>query len=252
MTPGVDGLVMVDRRTTGPPGPTSATISFEKRVAARVGGAGRKKRGRTRRCGLVLLMSGARGAAGLVAVAATAAPAAAAAVAAAATAAAATAVPAAATAAAAATATGAVFAGLGLVDGEVTPVDFLPVQGGDGGLGLLVAAHLDEPESLAAAGVPVLDHLGALHGAVLRAQLLEVRAGRVVAEVPDVQLAAHLKLLSLLGPVRTRRLLSGFAFERGRRFGPEGRRVKWRQAVRTYEGPANRRTQSENLPKDIR
>jgi hypothetical protein len=34
---------------------------------------------------------------------------------------------------------------------------------------------------------------------VLRAQLLEVRAGDVIAQVTDVQLTAHVKLLSLLG-----------------------------------------------------
>src|SRR4051794_26362132 len=100
---------------------------------------------------------------GLVALAATATAVAAAATAAAATAAVAT-TAAAATAAAAAvaatattaatTATGSVFAGLGFVNGQCATVDFLAVEGGDDGLGLFIASHLDEPEALAAAGFP--------------------------------------------------------------------------------------------------
>src|SRR4051794_3243278 len=86
----------------------------------------------------------------------------------------------------AAAATGAVFLGLGLIDGEVAAVVGLAVEGGDGGLRLGVAAHLDEAEALAAAGVAVLDDFRALDGAVLREQLLEVRAGGVVAEIADV------------------------------------------------------------------
>src|SRR5688572_8232541 len=93
--------------------------------------------------------------------------------------------------AAAATATGTVFAGLGLVDGEGSAVEVLAVQGRDRGLRLGVAAHLDERETLAPTGVPVLNDLGGLHGAVLPTQLLEVRARGVIAEISDVQLAAH-------------------------------------------------------------
>src|SRR5215217_3296344 len=133
---------------------------------------------------------------GLVALAATAAAAATVAAAATAAATAAAAVAAATTAAAAAT----VFARLGFVNGEGPAVDFLAVQGRDRRLGFLVGAHLDEPESLAAAGVPVLNDFRALHGPVRGAQLFEVRAGRVIAQVPDVQLAAHVKLLLLFGP----------------------------------------------------
>src|SRR4051812_20523295 len=82
-------------------------------------------------------------------------------------------------------------AGLGFVDGEGAAVLLLPVEGGDGGLGLLVAAHLDEAEALAPAGVTVLDHFRALDRAVRAAHLLQVRAGGVVTEIPDVQFAAH-------------------------------------------------------------
>ena len=62
----------------------------------------------------------------------------------------------------------------------------LPVQGGDRGLRLGVAAHLHEPEALAAAGVAVLDDFRALHGTVRGAQLLELRARHVVTEIPNV------------------------------------------------------------------
>src|SRR4051812_10162213 len=75
---------------------------------------------------------------------------------------------------------------LGLVDRERPAVVLLPVEGRDRRLRLRVAAHLDEPEALAPAGVPVLNDLGAGHRAVLGAQLLQVGVGDVVAEVPDV------------------------------------------------------------------
>src|SRR5687767_11828785 len=119
---------------------------------------------------------------GLVAVAA--APAAPAAVATAAAAAAATT---AAVAAAATAATAAVFLGLGLVDGERAPTAFLAVERRDGRLGLRVAAHLDEPEALAAARVAVRDDLRAGHGAVTGEHLLELRAIDVVAQISDIQ-----------------------------------------------------------------
>jgi hypothetical protein len=55
---------------------------------------------------------------------------------------------------------------------------FLAIQGGDCSLSLFIGAHLDEPESLASAGFPVADHFSALHGAVLREQLFQIRASR--------------------------------------------------------------------------
>src|SRR5262245_28680012 len=77
-------------------------------------------------------------------------------------------------AAAAATAAAAVLLGAGLVDGQVAAADLRAGQRGDGGLGLLVAAHLDEAEALRAAGVTVHDHLGRLHRAVGGEHLLQV------------------------------------------------------------------------------
>jgi hypothetical protein len=55
---------------------------------------------------------------------------------------------------------------------------FLTVQGCDSCLSFFIATHLDESESLAAAGFPVADHFSALHGAVLREQLFQIRASR--------------------------------------------------------------------------
>src|SRR4051794_16013493 len=98
---------------------------------------------------------------------AAAAVAAAAATAAAAVAAASTATAAAAVAAAS-TATAAAALGLGpcFVHGQASAIDLLAVEGGNGGLGLLVAAHLHETEALRAPGVAVHDDLGGLHGPV--------------------------------------------------------------------------------------
>ena len=130
----------------------------------------REQPARDKRMGLLRYLLSQRMPTRRVLVAPATAAATAAAVAAAATTAAAA--PAAATTAAVATAAAAataraVFAGLGLVDGQGAAVVLLAVEGGDGGLGLVVAAHLDEAEALAPAGVAVLDDFGALDGAVL-------------------------------------------------------------------------------------
>jgi hypothetical protein len=124
----------------------------------------------------------------------------------------------------AATGPGPRLAGLGLVDGKLAAAVVLPIQGGDRRLSFGVAAHLDKPETLAAAGLAVLDHLGTLHRAVRRAQLLKVSACRVIAQIPNIQLAAHVIAPIASWGCRTRRLLSGFESERGRGSGPEGRR----------------------------
>src|SRR5262249_45217049 len=70
----------------------------------------------------------------------------------------------------------------GLVDREHPPVGLLAVQGGDGGLGLLVATHLDEAEALGAARVPAQDDLGRLHAAVRRKQALQTAVGRFIRD----------------------------------------------------------------------
>jgi hypothetical protein len=89
------------------------------------------------------------------------------------------------------TATAAILAGLGFVDGEPSAVVFLVVEAVDGGLGLGLGVHLDEPEPLAPAGVAVLDDLGALDGPELREELLELRAVDLIGQITDIQLLAH-------------------------------------------------------------
>jgi hypothetical protein len=94
-------------------------------------------------------------------------------------------------AAPATTAAAAVLAGTGFVDGEGPAVVLLAVEGRDRRVGFLVVGHLDEPEALAPAGVPVVDHLGGQDLPVRAEQLLQLRAIHRVAQVPDVQLLSH-------------------------------------------------------------
>src|SRR5271165_2324417 len=63
---------------------------------------------------------------------------------------------------------------LGFVDGQRSAVMLLAVERLNGGLGFLVAAHLDEAEPLGAAGVAILDDLGRHDRAVLPKQLRQV------------------------------------------------------------------------------
>src|SRR5690606_14628201 len=106
--------------------------------------------------------------------------------------AAATAVAAGATTAAVAAAARTRLAGTSLIDRQATAVGLPVVEAVDGGLRLGIAAHLHEAEALAAPRLAIRDDLGALDGAVLREQLLQVRAVHAVREIPDVQFLAHL------------------------------------------------------------
>src|SRR5205085_449235 len=67
----------------------------------------------------------------------------------------------------------ALFARLGLVDGQAPALVLGAVHGRDGLLG--PAGHLDEPEPAAATGFTVRDHLRFGDRAVLPEQLLQVR-----------------------------------------------------------------------------
>src|SRR5205823_4317853 len=71
------------------------------------------------------------------------------------------------------------------------PVMVLTIQSRDRSLRLFVRSHLHKPKALAAARLAVRDDFGAADGAVLRKQLFQIRTRRVVAQVPNVQLAAH-------------------------------------------------------------
>jgi hypothetical protein len=55
---------------------------------------------------------------------------------------------------------------------------FLAIQSGDRSLSFFIGPHLDESEPLASTGLAVTDHFCAGHGAVLRKQLLQIRASR--------------------------------------------------------------------------
>ena len=95
-------------------------------------------------------------------------------------------------------ATRAIFLGLGFVDGQCAAVVILTVERGDRGLRFLIRPHLDESEALAAAGITVGNDLGGLDAAVLAEELFQVRAADVVAQVPHVKLAAHVRYLLYL------------------------------------------------------
>jgi hypothetical protein len=89
-------------------------------------------------------------------------------------------------------ATAAVFLRLGFIDGQSATAMFLAVERRDGCLGFIVAAHFDESETLATAGVPIGDDLGALDSPVSGKQLFQRRAIDIVAQISDIQLLAHL------------------------------------------------------------
>jgi hypothetical protein len=77
-------------------------------------------------------------------------------------------------------------AGLGFIDGQGSAIILRAVQGRNGRLGLLIAAHFDETEAFAAAGIAVADDLGRLHGSVRAKQFFQLRRSDVVAQIPDV------------------------------------------------------------------
>src|SRR5262249_32309588 len=70
--------------------------------------------------------------------------------------------------------------GSGLVDSQGTAIDLLAVEARNGGLGLLIRAHLDEPEPLGTTGVPIHDDLRRLNRAELPEHGLEIAVGGVV------------------------------------------------------------------------
>src|SRR6185369_1061950 len=95
---------------------------------------------------------------------------------------------AAATAAEAAAAAAAAFAGPGLVDGDVTAIKRLAVEGGDGLVGLGAVGELHEAEAAGAAGVAVHNQRRGGDGSVGLEQLAELVLGRVEREIAYVEL----------------------------------------------------------------
>jgi hypothetical protein len=65
-------------------------------------------------------------------------------------------------AAASATSAGAIFTGLGYIDGQGSALMVLAVESGDRRLRLGLRGHLDESKALGAAGIAVGDHFGGL------------------------------------------------------------------------------------------
>ena len=63
---------------------------------------------------------------------------------------------------------------------------FLAVEGRDCCGSFFVAAHFNEPETLAATGFPIGDYFSALHGAVCAEEFLQSRAIHIVAHVSNV------------------------------------------------------------------
>jgi hypothetical protein len=82
--------------------------------------------------------------------------------------------PAAATAAAATTAAP-LFAWASFVDREGATVVLLQIKAFDSGCRFSIAGHFDEAETFATTGVAVHDDFGALHSAIFREQLLQIR-----------------------------------------------------------------------------
>jgi hypothetical protein len=89
----------------------------------------------------------------------------------------------------------ALFARAGFVDGQGATVVLLAIEGSDRGLGLVVVAHFDEPETLAAAGVPVVDDLGGCDRPICAEELFQLGAVNTIGQITDVQLLTHWDLL---------------------------------------------------------
>ena len=90
-----------------------------------------------------------------------------------------------------ATAAGTFFTGLGFIDRQGTAAMFLAVEGGDRGLSLGIAAHLDKAETLGAAAVTIHDDLRAGDRAVRPEQLFESCTVNIVAQITDIQFFTH-------------------------------------------------------------
>jgi hypothetical protein len=91
----------------------------------------------------------------------------------------------------AATGAGAIFAGLGHINGKGSAGMILAVQRGNSRLCLGFRSHLDESKAFGAAGIAVSDHFGGLDGTMCLKQRLQIGASHVIAQIANIQLAAH-------------------------------------------------------------
>src|SRR5262249_13564271 len=94
-------------------------------------------------------------------------------------------------AAAATTAAATLLPRLGLADGQGPAAAIRALGGVDGLRGLTVIVHADEPEAARPAGLPVGNHLGASHLAVLLKQGQQIVGGRGPDQVADVNILRH-------------------------------------------------------------
>lgn len=90
------------------------------------------------------------------------------------------------------TAAAAAFTGLGLVDGEVTAVDVLAVEGRDGGLRLGVVRHFDEAEAAGTTGLAIHDQRRGSDRAEGLEERVQLTFRSAEREITDVQF--HLRL----------------------------------------------------------
>jgi len=88
-----------------------------------------------------------------------------------------------------------VFPWFGFVDSECPPVHVFAVQGVDGGLSLLIAAHLDKTKAFGTPRVPVRDHLGRLNCPKLLEHPLQITVRRSIRRLPTYTFFATLGLL---------------------------------------------------------
>jgi hypothetical protein len=89
------------------------------------------------------------------------------------------------------TAATAVLARPGFVNSQATTIDLPFVKPVNRSLSLSVVVHLDEAKALAPARRSILDHLRALHGAVLREQLFQGGITDPIRQIAYVKLLAH-------------------------------------------------------------
>src|SRR5687767_11384504 len=94
---------------------------------------------------------------------------------------------------AAASGAAALFAGPGLVDCQGSALELLAVERLNGLLGLGVVLHLDEAEAPRPAGLPIGNHLGARHHAMLLEESQQVVGACVPHQVADVNILRHLQ-----------------------------------------------------------
>jgi hypothetical protein len=79
----------------------------------------------------------------------------------------------------------------GFIHGERAAVVLGAVHSADRGLGFFIAAHFHEAEALAAAGVAIHDHFGALYRSEFPKHLVEIRVRNVITQIANVQLLSH-------------------------------------------------------------